>query len=119
MGMVTAIITESCVLNDNRNPGVSKRECERELKANLGIDKVIWLPGIKGRDITDGHTDFYARFTEPGIVVAAYDPGPESFDHLVTNKHLEILRRSTDAKGRKLKVVVLENPSTIRERFCK
>lgn len=73
-GKGTAIITESCVLNDNRNPGVSKADCEKELKALLGLQKIIWLPGIKGKDITDGHTDFYARFAKPGVVVAGYDP---------------------------------------------
>ncbi|HRL35072.1 MAG TPA: agmatine deiminase family protein, partial [Neisseria sp.] len=36
-GHGTAIITESCVLNDNRNPGVSKAQCERELKQLLGL----------------------------------------------------------------------------------
>ncbi|HRH04946.1 MAG TPA: agmatine deiminase family protein, partial [Burkholderiaceae bacterium] len=58
-GQGTAIITESCVLNPNRNPGLSKASCEAELKRLLGIDKVIWLPGVVGVDITDGHTDFY------------------------------------------------------------
>ena len=43
---------------------------EAELGRLLGIRKVIWLPGIAGKDITDGHTDFYARFAGPGIVVA-------------------------------------------------
>jgi agmatine deiminase len=65
-GQGTAIITESCVLNANRNPGVGKAQCERELRRLLGIEKVIWLPGIAGKDITDGHTDFYARFCAPG-----------------------------------------------------
>ena len=90
-GQGTAILTESCVLNDNRNPGLSKTDCERELSQLLGLEKIIWLPGIKGKDITDGHTDFYARFTQPGVVVAAYDPDPGSFDHTVTKKHLRIL----------------------------
>lgn len=36
----------------------------------LGLEKIIWLPGIKGKDITDGHTDFYARFVKPGVVLA-------------------------------------------------
>ena len=98
-GHGTAIITESCVLNDNRNPGVSKAQCERELKQLLGLKKIIWLPGIKGRDITDGHTDFYARFARPGVVVAGYDPDPDSFDHAVTKRHLDILRAATDAQG--------------------
>ncbi|MFN0163900.1 MAG: agmatine/peptidylarginine deiminase [Burkholderiales bacterium] len=115
-GHGTAIITESCVLNDNRNPGVSKSQCERELKRLLGLERIIWLPGIKGKDITDGHTDFYARFARPGVVIAAYDPDPRSFDHAVTKRHLEILGTATDAEGRKLEIVVLEAPSTGRKR---
>lgn len=116
-GQGTAIITESCVLNENRNPGVSKAECEHELKRLLGLETIIWLPGIKGKDITDGHTDFYARFARPGVVMAAYDPNPKSFDHAVTKHHLEILRSATDAEGRKLEVLVLEAPSRVRPVF--
>jgi len=117
-GHGTAIITESCVLNKNRNPGVSKSQCERELKRLLGLEKIIWLPGIKDKDITDGHTDFYARFASPGVVIAGYDPDPKSFDHAVTKRHLDILRTATDAKGRKLEVVVLQAPSKVREKFA-
>jgi agmatine deiminase len=114
-GKGTAIITESCVLNANRNPKVSKAECELELKHLLGIQKVIWLPGIKGKDITDGHTDFYARFAKPGVVVAAFDPDPQSYDHAVTKQHLAILRKSKDAQGKALEAVVLESPEQTRK----
>lgn len=117
-GRGTAIITESCVLNDNRNPGVSKAVCEAELKRLLGLKKVLWLPGIKGKDITDGHTDFYARFASPGVVVAGYDPDPHSYDHAVTRRHLAMLRKMTDARGQKLDVVVIESPRTVRERYA-
>ncbi|MFD9697855.1 agmatine/peptidylarginine deiminase [Lentzea sp. NPDC059081] len=113
-GEGTAIITESCVLNGNRNPGWSKRDVEEELAHLLGVRKVIWLPGIAGRDITDGHTDFYARFAGPGVVVAGLDTDPESFDHDVTRRHLDILRSATDAAGRLLRVEVLEGPETVR-----
>ena len=116
-GEGTAIITESCVLNDNRNPSISRQQCEMELKRLLGIQKIIWLPGIKGKDITDGHTDFYARFAHPGVVVAAYEPDTWSFDHEVTKRHLEILSSATDAQGRKLEVMVLDAPATIRDDF--
>ena len=116
-GHGTAIITESCVLNKNRNPGVTKSQCEQELKRLLGLKKIIWLPGIKGKDITDGHTDFYARFARPGVVIAGYDPFPESFDHEVTKRHLEILNQTTDANGRKIEVIVLEAPATVRKTF--
>lgn len=116
-GKGTAILTESCVLNDNRNPGVSKAQFEDELKFLLGLDKIIWLPGIKGRDITDGHTDFYVRFVKPGTVIAGYDPDPASYDHAVTKKHLELLRNAKDAQGRQLEVIVLEGPMTVREDY--
>ncbi|MFG1781962.1 agmatine/peptidylarginine deiminase [Rhodococcus oryzae] len=116
-GEGTAIITESCVLNNNRNPGWSKADVEAELGALLGLEKIIWLPGIAGKDITDGHTDFYARFARPGVVVAGFDPDPESFDHDVTARHLDILETATDAQGRRLEVVVLEAPSTVRPEF--
>jgi agmatine deiminase len=117
-GYGTAIITESCVMNVNRNPGLSKADCEEVLKQSLGLKKIIWLPGIKGKDITDGHTDFYARFARPGVVVVAYDPDPESFDHVVTKRHLDILNKSTDAEGRNMEVVVLNAPSRIRDKYA-
>ncbi|MFI5777622.1 agmatine/peptidylarginine deiminase [Nocardia sp. NPDC051570] len=117
-GEGTAIITESCVLNDNRNPGWTKAEVEGELRHLLGIEKVIWLPGIAGHDITDGHTDFYARFAVPGVVVAGLHNDPKSFDHDVTRRHLDILRAATDARGRPLRVEVLAGPSTVRETFA-
>ncbi|MGH8083560.1 MAG: agmatine deiminase family protein [Lysobacter sp.] len=116
-GHGTAIITESCVLNRNRNQNLTKSACEAELKRLLGLEKIIWLPGIKGKDITDGHTDFYARFVRPGVVVAGFDPDPASFDHAVTKRHLEILRTATDAQGRTLQVVVLRAPDTVREEY--
>ncbi|MBL1073951.1 agmatine deiminase family protein [Nocardia sp. 2] len=117
-GEGTAIITESCVLNNNRNPGWKKRDVEEELAYLLGIEKVIWLPGIAGEDITDGHTDFYARFARPGVVVAGLDNDPDSYDYDVTRTHLDILHSATDVHGRPLQVEVLEGPSTVREKFA-
>ncbi len=117
-GQGTAIVTESCVLNANRNPGVSKAGAEAELKRLLGLRKVIWLPGIKGQDITDGHTDFYARFAKPGVVVAGFDPDPDSFDHAVTQRHLNLLRDAIDARGRRLEVAVLEAPASGRQAYA-
>lgn len=113
-GEGTAIITESCVLNANRNRGWRKADVEAELEHLLGITKVIWLPGIAGRDITDGHTDFYARFAGPGAVVAGLDHDPDSFDYDVTRRHLDILNAATDANGSPLQVETLDSPSVLR-----
>jgi agmatine deiminase len=116
-GHGTAIISESCVLNENRNPGVNKAQFESEIKNLLGLKKIIWIPGIKGMDITDGHTDFYARFASPGVVLAGFDSDPESYDNAVTTANISVLHKATDAQGKKLKVITLEAPSTVRLKY--
>lgn len=109
-GHGTAIMTESSWINANRNPDWSKAEVEAELKARLGLRKIIWLPGIKGKDITDAHVDFYARFVTPGVVIANLDTDPESYDHKVTLVHLDILKKATDADGCALQVHTVSPP---------
>lgn len=49
-GEGTAIITESCVLNENRNPGWTKENVTEELSRLLNLTKIIWLPGIAGKE---------------------------------------------------------------------
>ncbi|WGD37966.1 agmatine deiminase family protein [Lysinibacter sp. HNR] len=109
-GHGTAILTESCWVNDNRNPSRSRADIEAELKHNLGLRRVIWLPGIVSKDITDAHVDFYARFVRPGVVIANLDNDPESYDYDLTREHLRILRKATDADGRRLQVHTLPPP---------
>jgi len=116
-GHGTAVVTESCFINRNRNPGLRKRDCETLLKNLLGLRKIIWLPGIRGQDITDGHTDFYARFARRGVVIAGLETDRESFDYDVTREHLRILKNARDAHGRKLQVITLESPSRIRRKL--
>ncbi len=116
-GHGTAIMTESCILNNNRNPGKSKKDVEHELKALLGLDKIIWLKGIKGKDITDGHTDFYARFVKPGVVVVSRDSDQSSYDYRITRENIDILKSSTDAKGNFLNIIILDTPWDINTRY--
>ncbi len=93
---------------------LEQSELEHELKNLLGIKEIIWLPGIRDQDITDGHTDFYARFARPGVVVAGLEMDRESFDYDVTRQHLELLKRATDARGKKLEIVTLKSPQRTR-----
>ncbi len=116
-GQGTAIMTESCILNANRNPNKSKAEVERELKALLGLEKIIWLKGIKGKDITDGHTDFYARFAKPGVVVVSRDNDKSSYDYSVTRDNIRILEFAKDAKGNLLHIIVLDTPWDINTAY--
>lgn len=116
-GQRTAIMTESCILNDNRNPSRDKQQIESELKKLLGLDKIIWLKGIKGKDITDGHTDFYARFAKPGVVIVSRDTDEDSYDYEITRENIKILQSSIDAKGNPLNLVILDTPWHISTKY--
>ena len=117
-GHGTAILSESCFLNENRNPGLRKGDCEEILKESFGIRKVVWLPGLRGQDITDGHTDFYARFAHPGVVVAGLEMDSQSPDYRVTRENLKILRAATDASERQFEVFPMEAPTKTRTEFA-
>mmetsp|Transcript_5881 Transcript_5881/g.11210 ORF Transcript_5881/g.11210 Transcript_5881/m.11210 type:complete len:734 (-) Transcript_5881:283-2484(-) len=110
-GQGMAIITESCLLNPNRNPGVTKDQAEVELKARLGLSKIIWLPGIAGADTTDGHTSMFARFSKPGTVIVSMPSNPEQHSYNVSHQHLSILGNSTDLEGNSLTVVEMPGPT--------
>ena len=110
-GEGTAIVKESCVLNPNRNPGRDKALIEQSLKDTLGLSKVIWLPGPAGGDITDAHTDFYARFAGAGRVVVSHDAQDLYRERAVTQRHINVLRQSSDAQGRPLVLTVIPVPT--------
>jgi agmatine deiminase len=109
-GQGTAIVKESCVLNANRNPGLSKSAVESELRSTLGLEKIIWLPGPAGGDITDAHTDFYARFAGEARVVVSHDAADTYGERSVTQGHIDVLRHANDARGRPLLLTVIPVP---------
>ncbi len=97
-GKGVMMATKSCIVNKNRNPKLTEAQIEKILKAQFGLKEIVWLPGIAGKDITDGHTDFYARFLEDGTVLANLEMDDESFDYAVTRKHTEILKKRFPGK---------------------
>lgn len=110
-GQGTAIVKESCVLNANRNPGLSKSAIESALRSTLGLEKIIWLPGPAGGDITNAHTDFYARFAGAARVVVSHDAADTCGERNVTQRHIDVLRQATDARGRSLALTVIPVPA--------
>jgi agmatine deiminase len=69
-GEGTLITTEQCLLEEHRNPRLTREEIEAELCAQLEVERVIWLGlGLVEDDDTDGHVDNICAFVEPGRVV--------------------------------------------------
>ncbi|MEV7151175.1 agmatine deiminase family protein [Streptomyces sp. NPDC051287] len=111
-GEGTLLITESSIVNDNRNPGKSRDRIEAEIKETLGIEKVIWLAGVRGQDITDAHVDSLVRFAAPGVVLldtAHPDTPPDSWSRS-SDQARSVLSRATDAKGRPFEIIDLPQP---------
>jgi agmatine deiminase len=82
-GAGTILTTEQCLLNPNRNPGMSREQIELTLADELGAERVVWLGNglIEDRD-TDGHVDMIAAFTPGGemLLQTVADDNPNYAD---------------------------------------
>ena len=67
-GTGLVVTTEQCLLNPNRNPGLTRPEIEARLAQDLGFRRVLWLGEGLINDHTDGHVDNLARFAGPGVL---------------------------------------------------
>ncbi|KAF9776612.1 hypothetical protein IL306_005183, partial [Fusarium sp. DS 682] len=107
----TLLATESSIINPNRNPGKSKEDLEAAFSKYLGIDKVIWLAGVRDYDITDFHIDAFARFIKEGQVLLSR-PSERADARVVQafKEAKETLSRETDRRGRRLEVFEVEEP---------
>jgi agmatine deiminase len=120
-GRGTVLTTEQCILNDNRNPGLTKDEASEAFCEALGVSNVVWLPGDPEDTETDGHVDGIACFLEPGKVLVEICPaeGTERYDN--TRANLEAVRNARDADGLPFEVVTIEEPHEAERRndiFC-
>lgn len=107
-GQGTLLVTESCLLNANRNYGLSKKEAEGELCRALGCEKVIWLPGdpdeITG-DMTNGHVDGVACFIKPGVVLFEADVEEHGEFAELERDNRRALELATDVHGKPLEII--------------
>ncbi|MFF0557915.1 agmatine deiminase family protein [Streptomyces sp. NPDC004266] len=115
-GEGTLLVTESSIVNDNRNRGKTRDRIEDELIETLGVQKVVWLAGVRGEDITDAHVDSLVRFTAPGVVLLdqAFPGAPPDSWSRSADQARSVLDRATDARGRRFEIVDLPQPDLDR-----
>lgn len=112
-GKGALITTESCLLNKNRNPQMSREEIEQNLKKYLGVEKILWLKeGIVGDD-TDGHVDDITRFVKYDTVVTAVEKDKNDPNYEPLMENFERLKKFTNTDGKPLRIVTLPMPEPI------
>ncbi len=112
-GKGSVLTTEQCLLNTNRNPGLSKEVIESKLKDYLNVDHVIWLgEGIEGDD-TDGHVDDITRFVNETTIVTAIETDETDKNSKPLQKNLDKLKAAVDQDGKGFDVVTLPMPGFV------
>ena len=114
-GEGTLLTTRQCLLNPNRNPGLSEAEVEARLRADLGARKVLWLDEGLINDHTDGHIDTLARFVAPGVVVCMAAQDPADPNAPILDRIAADLAACTDARGRRLQVLRIPSPGLLHD----
>lgn len=112
-GEGTLMTTEECLLNPNRNPGMTRSEIEQKLRDHLNVDTILWLPEGIYNDETNGHIDNMACFIEPGHVVLAWTDNESDPQYQRSRTALHYLEAHRDARGRKLRVTKLPLPEPL------
>jgi len=113
-GMGTILTTRQCLLNPNRNKGLSQQDIEKILAEQLGAKRVLWIdqPNLPGDD-TDAHIDTLARFCTANTIAytSCDDEQNVNYDSLKRMEmQLQVLRTPTDEP---YNLVPLPLPKTI------
>ena len=112
-GQGTALLTEECVLNPNRNPGMTRARMEAVLREYLGVSRCIWLARGVYNDETDGHIDNLACFIGPARVCLLWTDDRADPQYERSRAAWEHLRTARDALGRALEIVKLPMPGPL------
>jgi len=111
-GAGALLTTESCLLNKNRNPNLSRDEIEERLRDYLGVRDILWLgDGIAGDD-TDGHIDDLTRFVSERTVVAVVEEDRDDENYQLLQKNLACLRQMKIGKD-SIEMLTLPMPKKI------
>ena len=112
-GEGTALVTEECLLNANRNPHLRRAQIEAHLRSYLGVEVIIWLGRGVFNDETDGHIDNLACFVRPGEVCLNWPEDRRDPQAAISRDARERLAAARDARGRQLALHTLPMPGPL------
>jgi agmatine deiminase len=112
-GEGTALLTEECALDPNRNPGMTRERVEAVLRDYLGVRHFIWLGKGVYNDETTGHIDNLACFAGPGKVCLTWTDEEGDPQHPISLDAWKRLSEARDAQGRRLEVLKLPMPGPL------
>src|SRR5437773_2484186 len=111
-GAGSLLTTESCLLNKNRNPSLSRKQIEQRLRDYLAVRHILWLgDGIAGDD-TDGHIDDLARFVSERAVVTVVEENRNDENYQPLQENLARLRQMRVEQGQ-IEIDTLPMPKKI------
>jgi agmatine deiminase len=104
---------QACLLNPNRNPGLSKKRIEKYLRDYYGQTNILWLgDGIEGDD-TDGHVDDLARFINPTTIAVAAEFNKKDKNARILRENIRRCEKLRDQDGRPFDLCVLPMPKRV------
>jgi agmatine deiminase len=112
-GEGTLITTEECLLNPNRNPGLSKKEIEQVLMDYLNVIKIIWLDRGVYNDETSGHVDNLCCFLSPGEVAITWTDDRSDPQYEISLDAFRRLEQAADAHRRRFTIHKLYQPDPV------
>ena len=104
------LTTENVVLNNNRNPGLTRLDAERLFAEYLGVEKVVWLDHALEYDDTDGHVDNLACFSDHGVALVLSESDPEDPNYARLRRNIDALSKTT-ANGNLLEIIEIQQPA--------
>ncbi len=112
-GKGTLVTSESCLMNQNRNPMLSRSGIESYLEAFYGVDQVLWVKdGIVGDD-TDGHIDDTVRFYNGDSVLTVVEENKSDENYEILQHILTDLKKMRLLNGKQLNIAELPMPDKI------
>lgn len=119
-GNGTLLTTSDCLLEENRNPHLSRAQLDELLRDTFGAAQVLWLDaGHLSGDDTNSHIDTLARFAPDGTILYQSCDNPEDEHYKPLQEMAEQLTQFRDIEEQpyQLRALPLPQPITAEEGY--